>query len=170
MILVKGKGSPNDNYLLDLKKQRESCLEAYLSFSQPEWNSQAERAISVQQRMQAVPPALLHQVKIKGESYIMREYQPTEDKLDLSSNNQELKLDKLVKIIGQVVAWAQLRSSGRQGSAIADELIDFGQHQGWRNDLIDYAQNYSQIVEGDFQSFRKDFRTLVPSSTTLFYS
>jgi uncharacterized protein (DUF2252 family) len=166
MILVQGKGSPNDNYLLDLKKERESCLQAYLSFSQPEWNSQAERAISVQQRMQAVSPTLLHQVKIKGKSYIMREYQPTEDKLDLSSHNQELKLDKLMITLGQVVAWAQLRSSGRQGSAIADELINFGQHQGWRNDLIDYAQNYAQAVNIYFQAFHQDFKKLIPPSTT----
>ena len=138
----------------------------YLSFSQPEWNSQAERAISVQQMMQAVSPALFHQVKIKGKSYIMREYQPTEDKLDLSFHNQELKLDKLMTTLGQVVAWAQLRSGGRQGSAIADELIDFGQHQGWRNDLIDYAQNYAQAVDIYFQEFHQDFKKLIPPSTT----
>jgi len=45
MILIAGKGSLKNNYLLDLKKGREFWLEAYLSFSHAECNSQVERAI-----------------------------------------------------------------------------------------------------------------------------
>jgi uncharacterized protein (DUF2252 family) len=52
-----------------------------------------------------------------------------------------------------LVAWSQLRSSGRQGSAIADALIDFAHQTQWQSEIIDYAQQYSQKVQDDWQEF-----------------
>jgi hypothetical protein len=53
-----------------------------------------------------------------------------------------------------VVAWDQLRSGGRQGSAIADDLIRFANSSDWRDPILDYAQSYSVQVEHDYQEFR----------------
>jgi len=52
-----------------------------------------------------------------------------------------------------VVAWAHLRSSGRQGSAIADQLIDFASKSKWKAEVMEYAKAYSQQVTQDWQEF-----------------
>jgi hypothetical protein len=59
----------------------------------------------------------------------------------------------LVQTLGQLVAWAQLRSSGRDGSAIADELIDFGGRPNWSDDLLQASVDCAQQVRADAALF-----------------
>ncbi|MFM5892284.1 MAG: DUF2252 domain-containing protein, partial [Dolichospermum sp.] len=58
-----------------------------------------------------------------------------------------------IETMAEVTAWDQLRSGGRQGSAITDELINFGQSSQWHNSTLEYAVYYSQKVNQDFQEF-----------------
>jgi uncharacterized protein (DUF2252 family) len=53
VILVRGKGSPDGNRLLDLKASAASSLLARLKVPQPRFASHAARIVAVQQRMQA---------------------------------------------------------------------------------------------------------------------
>lgn len=62
--------------------------------------------------------------------------------------------EELMRSLGQVVAWSHLRSSGRQGSAIADQLIDFANKNKWKKEVMEYAKNYSKQVTQDWQEFR----------------
>jgi hypothetical protein len=55
--------------------------------------------------------------------------------------------------MGQIVAWSQLRASGRQGSAIADELIDFGRRKKWRAELLDASQECAAQVRKDVATY-----------------
>uniref|UniRef100_B8HPY2 DUF2252 domain-containing protein n=1 Tax=Cyanothece sp. (strain PCC 7425 / ATCC 29141) TaxID=395961 RepID=B8HPY2_CYAP4 len=154
MVLVEGKGSPDENYLLDLKIARPSSLENIIQLKQPKWKSQGKRIVAIQKRMQAISPALLHAVTITDRSFVMREYQPTEDKIDLEENRDLEDLIGLVNTVGQVVAWAQLRSNGRQGAAIADDLIEFAEKKHWRKTVLSYAQQYSQKVKQYWATFK----------------
>jgi uncharacterized protein (DUF2252 family) len=156
IILVKGKGSPHKNYLLDLKAAQQSSIDKFLKIPQPKWHSEAERVINVQKRMQAISLALLKPIKINGCSYILREYQPSEEKIDLESASKEWQqLKRLMADLGKIVAWGQLRSSGRQGSAIADELIDFGRQDTWQKKIVKYAHNYSETVKKYWKNFQE---------------
>ena len=163
VLLIEGKGSPDRNYLLDLKQECESSLQPYLKLPQPQWASQAERVLEIQQRVQVTPPALLGVIMIDGESYVLRELQPLQDRVSLNAGNGKLgRLKKLMRTMGQVTAWNQLRSGGRQGSAIADDLIAFAKGQPsvlpttyWRTALLNYAQAYSVQVEADYKDFCK---------------
>ena len=47
----------------------------------------------------------------------------------------------------------RLRCSGRQGSAIADELIAFAERPRWRQDLIRAAQDFYDRVVADYQAY-----------------
>jgi uncharacterized protein (DUF2252 family) len=158
LVLVEGKGSPDDNYLLDLKQSIPSSLTRFISyFSQSRWNNESQRIIANQKKMQAITPALLHSLEINGEHFVMREYQPNEDKIDLSSDNPNLdqqSLEKLMKTLGDIVAWSHLRSSGRQGAANADALVDFAQDTQWHQEVLGYAQKYSQKVIANHQEFK----------------
>ncbi|MBW4620420.1 MAG: DUF2252 domain-containing protein [Cyanosarcina radialis HA8281-LM2] len=162
MVLVEGKGSPDRNYILDLKAATESSLAKYVECKQPRWQNQAERVVTIQKRMQAISMALLNTVAIDGKSYIIREYQPTEDKIELSAERElkDKELTQLMQTFGQIVASAQLRSSGRQGSAIADELIDFAKQDWWCKEVMAYAHEYSQKVATDWQEFCQEVQII----------
>ena len=59
ILLVTGKGSPEGNYLLDLKAAQSSSLTPHLKVKQPRWPSEAHRVVAIQQRFQAVSMAFL---------------------------------------------------------------------------------------------------------------
>lgn len=154
IVLVEGKGSPDGNYLLDLKQALPSSLLPHLKVRQPAWASEAERVVALQQRLQAVPMAFLHAVAIDGHAAILRGLQPSEDRVALGDWNGKLRrLQEVLATMGQVTAWAHLRSGGRGGSAIADELVDFGRRTDWRNELQDAAIHCAASVTADWRAF-----------------
>lgn len=154
VLLVEGNGSPNDNYLLDLKVGSNSSLQPYLTLPQPQWMSEADRIVSIQQRVHWAPPALLDTVKLDGQAYVLRELQPMDDEINLNQWNGKLRrLRKVIETMAEVTAWGQLLSSGRQGSAIADDLIAFAQDPAWHVPLLEYARTYAAQVEVDYRTF-----------------
>ncbi len=154
VLLVTGKGSPDQNYLIDVKQAIPSSLQPYVKISQPKWNSEAERVVSIQQRVQATPKAMLSPVLIDSVPFVLSGLQPSQDRVSLDLWNGKLRrLERVLETMGEITAWAQLRSGGRQKSAIADELIAFSQDADWRSPLLDYAQSYAQQVTEDYQEF-----------------
>jgi len=156
VILVEGKGSPDQNYLLDFKQARKSSLQPYLTLPQPQWENQAERTVAIQKRVQGTSPALLGVLKSENHSYVLRELQPLQDKVSLTAWEHKIgRLEKLMRTMGEVTAWDQLRSGGRQGSAIADNLIEFADSPDWSDQVLDYARSYSVQVQADYRLFRE---------------
>jgi uncharacterized protein (DUF2252 family) len=163
LILIEGKGYPHRSYLLDLKAARSSCLQPYLPTLQPLWTSEGHRIVEVQSRIQESPPAMLNVLTDSNSipngspnnTYVLRELQPTADKLDLNTISRSPKqLKTLIETLASIVAWGHLRSGGRQHSAIADELIAFGTDLSWQADLLDYARYYAQQVRCDQREFQ----------------
>jgi uncharacterized protein (DUF2252 family) len=154
VLLVEGKGSPDRNYLLDLKEARASSLQPYVSISQSHWTSEAERIVAIQKRIQGTSSALLFPVMIDKKPYVLRELQPTEDRVDLKHWQGKLRrLEKVIQTMAEVVGWGQLRSTGRQGSAIADDLIAFCAAPEWQDNLLRYSKEYADQVESDYNNF-----------------
>ena len=156
LILVTGKGSPNRNYLLDLKQQPVSTLQPYLTRVQPEWVNQATRVMKIQQLVQSSPPALLATIEFNDDSYLLRELQPTQDKIALKTGKIGVdRLEKLIETMAEVTAFAHLHGSGKLGSAIDRDLITFGQSLVWQQDVLAYASNYAKQVQIDYRYFCK---------------
>ena len=155
VVLVEGKGSPNDNYLLDLKQTLPSSLERHLKTKQPAWPSQAHRVVALQRRLQAVSMRFLHPIARRRTSYVLRALQPSEDRVALDAPKVGLdKIREVVEEMGRLVAWAHLRSAGRQGSAIADELIDFGaSRKKWQGDLMLAARECAKQARKDWAAY-----------------
>ena len=157
MILVKGRGSPDNNYLLDLKESRPSSLATHLGAitAQPAFESHAHRVVAVQTRMQAVPMAFLNPIAKRKSSYVLRGLQPSEDRVAL--DDPEVTFEQIVDVIaqiGRVVASAQLRSAGLQGSDNADALIAFGAaRKTWQKSLLKVAQQCSVQNDADWKVF-----------------
>jgi uncharacterized protein (DUF2252 family) len=154
LILVKGKGSPDRNYLLDFKQQPVSALQPYLPKIQPLWANQATRVMRIQQLVQSAPPALSAPIEFDHSSYFLRELQPTQDKIDLKDTKlSQTQLDRLVTTMALVTASAHLHGSGKSGAAIADELMAFGAHSDWQVQVLSYASEYAKQVQQDYQNF-----------------
>ncbi len=154
-ILVQGKGSPDGNYLLDLKMAMPSEVARHSPARQPAWKSEAQRVVAVQRRMQAVSMAFLNPLEWQQSSYILRALQPTEDRVALDGAGVALDdIQRVIGTMGHVMASAHLRSSGRQGSAIADELIAFGEARThWSDGLIEAAQACADDVAADWRAY-----------------
>lgn len=153
-VLVEGHGGRKGHALLDLKEAAPSTLAANVSAQQPHWGSQADRVVTIQRRVQAVSPALLNSVQMGHTSYILRELQPVEDRLALEDAcNRPRRLADALCVMGEVIAWAQLRSACRDGSAGADEWVAFGHSTAWVRPLIDYSRHYADVTYGYWREF-----------------
>jgi uncharacterized protein (DUF2252 family) len=155
VILVRGAGGHEGHAILDAKWAPNSSLAMYARARQPEWKSEADRVVAIQHRMEAIAPALLDAVRIRGGGYILRELQPSQDRLTLEdAKNHPGQLQSIIETMGRVTAWAQLRSSGRQGSATIDDLIAFGGGwRSWQRALVDYGRSYQRQVQHDYEQF-----------------
>ena len=154
VVLVRGDGGRNGNAILDVKQETRSCLARAERVRQPAWKSEPDRVVAIQRRMQAIAPAMLDVIKIGRGGFVLRELQPTTDRLSLKDARANPRhLRSAAKAMGHVTAWAQLRSSGRQGSATADDLIAFAGASGWRRRLIAYGQSYDTQVQRDYKQF-----------------
>jgi uncharacterized protein (DUF2252 family) len=154
VVLVRGNGGRNGNAILDVKQEARSCLARFERVRQPAWKSEPDRVVAIQRRMQAIAPAMLDVIKIGRGGFVLRELQPTTDRLSLKdARDNPRHLRSAAKAMGHVTAWAQLRSSGRQGSGTADDLIAFAGASGWRRRLIAYGQSYDTQVQSDYKQF-----------------
>ncbi len=143
---------------LDMKQAMASSLAPYADVQQPQWSGNAQRVVAVQQRMQNVSPALLGAAQFNDESYAIKEMQPTADKIDfMVIRNRFNSISRVIEDMAVLTASAQLRSAGRQGSAIADELIAFGKDATWQKPLIEYAKSYAAQVKKDYRDFVNDY-------------
>jgi uncharacterized protein (DUF2252 family) len=158
VVLVHGKGSPDANYLLDLKEALPSALEGALALEQPRWDCEAERVVAIARRVQAVPVAFLHAVRVGRRSYVLRDLQPTADRVAFGGPGQDpARLLSLMRTVGQCTAWAHLRATGRQGSAIADELIAFAREKGWRKTLRNGSDECARTVAAHWTAFAQAY-------------
>lgn len=145
--------------LLDMKQAKKSSVQPYLNIKQPAWQTEAMRVMQVQHRMQNVSSALLGTGIFKGDSYVIKEMQPTEDRINfelIKDRYDEIRL--VIEDMALLTASAQLRSTGRQGSAIADKLIEFGQNNDWQEKTLKYAQKYAGQVKQDYEQYISDYK------------
>lgn len=146
--LIHGKGGAEGHYLLDLKQALPSALAPCLKAPQPKWRTQAERVVTIQNRMQAVAPAFLHAVTLGDTSYILKGLQPNQDRVNLEDAQGDLGLlGSLVSELGRITAWDQRRASGRQGAGNADALVAFGSDPRWVGELIALATDCAERNE-----------------------
>jgi len=152
VILV--ENTKEKHYLLDLKEARHSALALLLPTPQPTWPTEAARIVGIQSRVNNVLPTLLCEIVGENKSFVLKELQPEQDKLDFHLWDGEIEtLEDLIRNTAIIVASGHLRSAGRQGSSIADELISFAQQTQWKQDLVDFCREYPNKVHQDYFAF-----------------
>lgn len=157
VVLVEGKGSPDGNYLLDIKEAQATSLLPHLDrlgIKQPAWPDEASRVVAIQNRLQAVDHAFLFAVKLKGKSCILKGLQPAEDRVAIGEWGKKLeRLQEVAVTMGKLLAWDQLRAAGRSGSASADDLIAFAASDQWPAETLAMASQMTEITQQQWQIF-----------------
>ncbi len=154
IALIEGNGTPNENYLIDIKESRPSCLNNLIAEKQPKWANQSERIIEVQKRFISDPPALLQNITINSKNFVLKELQPLADRINYNLFTDDLKkLESILKNMACIYAWSNLRASGRQGSSIADELIHFAKTTSVKKELKKYAHHYSKQMNKYYEDY-----------------
>jgi uncharacterized protein (DUF2252 family) len=158
-VLLVLKKSNKKFKLIDLKLATPSCVKIISKLKQPHWFNEAERTIEIQKRVQGTYQDLLKSIQLGNKSFILREYQSCEDKMNYKLLNGDIKMySSVLTTMAQITAWGQLQSSGRQGSAITDTFIEFGINKKiWQNKILKFTNDYVKIVEKDYNIFCKHF-------------
>ena len=161
LFLLHSTAKKNKYLLLDMKQATPSSLLPYVKIKQPGWDTVAETVIAIQRRMQDVPPALLTPVIFKDSPYVIKQMQPMQDKINFELiKDRYNEIGMVINDMAVLTASAQLRSSGRQGSAIADELISYGQNyqqSGTQAAILKYALQYAKQVKKDYKEFMQGY-------------
>jgi len=159
LFLLKSTNTKNKYLLVDMKQSRPSSLSPYIDVKQPEWESDADRIISVQRRMQNVSASLLSSTLFKDEPFVIQELQPVKDAIKFKLiRDQNRDIYQVIDDMAVLTASAQLRSGGMNGSATIDELKAFGNNINWQQALLDYCFKYSDKVKTDYRQYLKDYK------------
>jgi uncharacterized protein (DUF2252 family) len=140
--------------LIEMKQAMPPAPKKHIGIQQPQWDSEAERVVNVQKRMQNIPPALLSHGDFRGRSYLIQEMQPTKDSFDFKLVRDAYRdLYQFIHDMAVLTASAQIRSSGWKGACVVDELSAFGENKQWQDSVLDFGRNYSETVKKDYLEF-----------------
>ncbi|MGH6891899.1 MAG: DUF2252 domain-containing protein [Dongiaceae bacterium] len=152
VVLIRGSGKRDGAALIDLKSQHGSSMSTRRR--QPRFDSEAARVVEIENRMQAVGPAFLTAVRIAGQSFTLRELQPSADKLDLSATQPaRARFEQVIASMGELTAWAQLRCAGRDGATDIDGLMAFARKADWQRPLLRLAKDWAVAIHADWRIF-----------------
>jgi uncharacterized protein (DUF2252 family) len=158
VLLVQGRGSPDQNFALDLKLAAPSAVSQWLDAPQPDWPSEAARVVAVQRIVQAISPALLAAVEFERQPYVLKELQPSIDRLDLALwRGKPRRIIQAVAGMGHVTAWAHLRGCGHYGGAAPEILQSYVESERWRDAVIRLGKSAAQSNLKAWQRYAKDY-------------
>ena len=158
VALVRGDGNVDGQYLIDMKLANPSSLATNINVSQPLWRSEAERVIAIQRIAQAISPALLGSVGIGKRSYLIKELQPSADRVNLAAlGGKSGALNEVVRTMAETTAWAHLRSCGRFATDSVDALAGFAKSAQWRSQITACAHAAKAVVLQQWQDYSADY-------------
>ena len=158
ILLVRGPSSPDENFVLDLKFAAPSAVVMWLTGPQPEWRDDAVRVVSIQRTMQAISPALLHAATVRKQPFVLKELQPSIDRLDLARwRANPRRLRQAVEGMGRVAAWAHLRGCGQYGGASVQVLQAYVRAQRWSREADRLGKRAAARMQRAWQLYCKDY-------------
>ena len=158
VLLVRGRGSPDQNFALDLKFAAPSAPAEWLQSPQPGWPSDAARVVAVQRVMQAVAPALLQAMHFENKPFVLKELQPVVDRLAISQWRAKPKrIAHAVQGMGHVTAWGHLRSCGHYGATSPEALQEYVASARWRSGVERLAKRAAARTERAWRQYAKDY-------------
>jgi len=159
LFLLKSTTTKNKYLLVDMKQAEPSSVQPYVDVQQLQWETEAERVITIQKRMQNVSSSLLSTTVFRGDAYVIQQLQPVKDTFDFNLLKDEYRdIYQVIDDMAALAASAQLRSGGIQGSSIIDDLSAFGKSDEWQEAIIDYCTKYARKIKLDYQQYLNDYK------------
>lgn len=144
-------------YLLDLKQARASCFAKQVDVKQPRTSNEADRIISAGYLLQFNSPAFESAMNMDNKWFIVKELQPSNDKMDVNNFTNDLSaLSEVAEEMAVLLAYAHIRSSGHRGASTADELMRFADKKQWQKDVIDISGILAKKNEKYYKTFIKE--------------
>jgi uncharacterized protein (DUF2252 family) len=158
VVLLQDRLAPGSYTFIDLKAARPSAVAPASPYAQPNWRNQAERIVTIELQCQAATPGLLRPVTIERDAFILKELQPSADKLDLekAAGDSAGFADALLDM-SRLAAWAQLRASGRGGAANADDLIAYAKNKAMVQEIMSAARLMVASTRAEWQEYRRAY-------------
>lgn len=158
VLLIEGRGSPDANYALDLKYAAPSAVAEWLGGAQPKFASESDRIVRIQRIMQAIPPAMLRAVEFESAPFVLKEMQPSIDRLDFSNwRGKPRRIREAVVSMGHTTAWAHLRGCGHFGTASVEALQTYIRDAGWQHPARKLAAAAAEKMRGAWKQYSKDY-------------
>jgi uncharacterized protein (DUF2252 family) len=158
VLLIEGRGSPDANYALDLKYAAPSAVAAWLGGPQPKFASESERVVRIQRIMQAIPPAMLRAETFDDAPFILKELQPSVDRLDFSEwRGKPRRIREAVVSMGHTTAWAHLRGCGHFGTTNVEALQTYVVEARWRHAARKLAAAAAAKMRTAWKQYCKDY-------------
>jgi len=158
LLLLRGRGSPDGNFALDLKFAASSAVAHWWGKPQPPWSSEAERIVGIQRRMQAIPPAMLAAVSFEQRPFVLKELQPSIDRLNFADwRGRPRRIRESVQGMGHVAAWAHLRGCAHYSSANVEVLQAYVAAKPWRTRAVKLADAAAKSMRRAWQLYCKDY-------------
>jgi len=159
LFLLKSTNTKDKYLLVDMKQSTVSSVLPYTHIQQLAWETEAERIITVQKRMQNVSASLLSTTVFRGDAFVIQELQPVKDTIKFKLLKDEYRdIYQVISDMASLTASAQLRSGGIQGSSIIDDYMAFGLSEDWQESVVQYAFKYAGQVKKDYRQFLKDYK------------
>ena len=159
ILLVRGRGSHGPNLVLDLKYAAPSAVAGWFKGPQPEWPTEAARVVAIQRLLQAMAPALLRAVEFERRPFVLKELQPSMDRLDLAMWRDEKprRLVEAIEGMGQVAAWAHLRGCGHHGAVRVEQLQSYVGAKPWAEAADRLAESAARKIRRAWQAYSRDY-------------
>jgi len=158
VALVRGNGGADGQYLIDIKIAGASTLAAHIASAQPRWRSEAERVVFIQRIAQAISPALLGSVGVGKRSYLIKELQPSADRVNLAAlRGKSGALIDVVQTMAGITAWGHLRGCSRLGASPVEALSRFVMRAEWRSQITGGAYAANALVLQQWQEYSADY-------------
>jgi len=156
ILLLAHSANPQKKLLMDVKQAMPPGPGAYVNIPQPVWEHEAARITGIQEMTAHVSPAFLSSFQHNDNWFVIKELQPTADKVNLFQTiKQPAFMENYLADLGTLTASAQLRSSGRQTSATADELSHFAAEDNWINIVTEWSASYAGQVKQEYAVYRE---------------
>jgi uncharacterized protein (DUF2252 family) len=162
--LVEGKGGDDGQLILDIKEALPSSLHSFMNAPFIAYDNEAERVVRSQRAMQGDSPAYLGYLPIGNRWFIIRELQPSKDKLNILIGDPKTlsqRIHTVVKSAARLLAWAHARAALEGTLNSAAELIEFAERGdvkrpgSWTGQLLLLAETYTNRVIQDHAAWKQ---------------
>jgi uncharacterized protein (DUF2252 family) len=157
LVLVEGGGSPNQNWLIDIKEVRPSCLRGCTEAPQPDTEgNEARRVVEAQRILQARPIRGLDVIEIEGEWFRMRQMIPEENRSSLDRfQKKPEKLRDAVEVAGRLTGWSHLRGVPPDEKLHgAEKLVQWAAGPAL-DSLVAAAARFAERTRLDYEEYHK---------------